>query len=211
MRTTHRIVLFTLMSLSTAVWASAQTEGIKETDRFIKTGRATSQSVAEARLRTKNALDAYNLLVQGSSKDMKGDYKKLLGTQKDMNNQVAEARKVIAEMEKQAAVYFTSRSRAVDQIKDNDLRDKAKSRVDDSQKEYDKVMASLKDGGEALTPFAQDLSDNIKYLGAELNPSSIASLQPQATKLNERGSNLLTQVDSAVSTANNYFSTLRAE
>ena len=211
MRTTHRIVLFMLVSLSMAAWAVAQTEGIKETDRFIKTGRATSQSVAEARLKTKNALDAYNLLVQGSSKDMKGDYKKLLSTEKTMNNQVAEVRKVIAEMEKQAAVYFTSRARAVDQIKDNDLRDQGKSRVNDSQKEYDKVIAALKEGGEALTPFASDLSDQIKYLGAELTPSATASLQPQATKLNERGSTLLTQVDTAVSTANTYFSTLKAE
>jgi hypothetical protein len=41
--------------------------------------------VAEARLKTKNALDAYNALVLGDSKDMKGDYKKLLNAQKDMN------------------------------------------------------------------------------------------------------------------------------
>lgn len=211
MRTTHRIVLFTVVSLSLAAWVVAQTEGIKETEKFVKAGRTTSQSVAEGRLKTKNALDAYNLLVQGNSTDMKGDYKKLLKTQKVMNDQVADVRKVIADMEKQAAVYFTSRSRAVEQIQDTDLRDKAKSRIGESQKEYDKVMASLKEGGEALTPFAQDLSDQIKYLGAELTPSAVASLQPQATKLNERGSTLLAQVDTAVATANNYFGTLRAE
>ena len=47
---------------------------------------------------------------------MKGDYKKLANAQKDMNNQVADAQKKVEEMDKQAAVYFTSRSTAVGHI-----------------------------------------------------------------------------------------------
>ena len=54
-----RVLTFALLSLFIPEWARAQgTEGIKETERFIKVGGATAQSVAEARLKTKNALDA---------------------------------------------------------------------------------------------------------------------------------------------------------
>jgi leucyl aminopeptidase (aminopeptidase T) len=198
--------------VTAATWAQAQsTEGIKETERFIKTGGATSQSVAEARLKTQQALDAYNSITTGDSKDLKSDYKKLLNAQKDMNNQVADARKKIEQMDKQAAVYFSGRSTAAGQIQDAALRDKAKTRLDDSQKGYDKVKAALREGGDALTPFSKDLSDQIKFLGQELNPSSAASLKPQAEKLNGRGSTLFTQADAAVTTANGYFNTLRSE
>jgi len=210
-RKTTRTVAFAAMALAVAAWGRAQTDSIKETDRFVKMGGSTSQAVAEARLKSKNALDAYNALVQGDTKDMKGDYRKLLSSAKNMSNQVAEAQKTVAEMDKQAAVYFTSRSTALGQIQDAALRDQAKSRLDASRAEYDKVKASLKDGGDALAPFTRDLTDQIKYLGAELTPGATASLRPQAEKLNERGANVFAQADNAVVTANKYFDTLRSE
>jgi hypothetical protein len=58
---------------------------------------------------------------------------------------------------------------------------------------------------------AADLSDEITFLGQELNPSSAASLKPQAEKLNGRGSTLFAQADTAVTTANWYFDTIRTE
>src|SRR5262249_49831346 len=213
MKTATSLLTFALLSLSAAGWARAQgTEGVKETDRFVKAGGDTSQAVAEARLKTQKALDAYNALVQGDAKDMKGDYKKLLSAQKDMNNEVANARKTADQMDKQAAVYFTSRATALNQIQDATLRNQAKSRLDGSQKEYnDKVKVALKEGNDALAPFAKDLSDQIKYLGQELSPSSAASLKPQAEKLNGRGGTLFAQADTAVTTANKYFGSLRTQ
>jgi hypothetical protein len=212
MKTAMRLIALAVLSMTAATWAQAQsTEGIKETERFIKTGGATSQSVAEARLKTQKALDAYNAITLGDSKDMKGDYKKLLNAQKDMNNQAADARKKIDEMDKQAAVYFTSRSTAVGQIQDASLRDKAKTRLDENQKGYDRVKVALRQGGDALAPFTKDLTDQIKFLGQELNPSSAASLKPQAEKLNGRGTTVFTQADAAVTTANGYFNGLKAE
>ncbi len=212
MKTTMRLLAFAVLGFSATTWAGAQsTEGIKETERFIKTGSATSQSIGEAQLKTKNALDTYNALVLGDSKDMKGEYKKLLSAQKGMNNQVADARKKIAEMDKQAAVYFTSRSAALGQIQDVALRDKAKTRLDQNQKEFEQVKVALRQGGDALAPFSKDLSDQITFLGQELNPSSAASLKPQADKLNGRGATLFAQADTAVATANRYFSTLSTQ
>jgi hypothetical protein len=199
------------MTLAVAVAGRAQTASIKETDRFIKNGGQTAQAVAEARLKTKVALDAYNALVQGDSKDMKSDYRKLLSSEKTMNSQVMDAQRTVADMDKQAAIYFTARSSALGQIQDPALRDLAKSRLDTSRQEYDKVKAALKDAGDALQPFSTDLVDNIKYLGAELTPAAATSLKPQADKLNERGANVFAQADNAVVTANKYFDTLRSE
>jgi hypothetical protein len=213
MKAVTRLLAVICLSVSIAGYARAQgTEGIKETERFVKTGGDTSQAIAEARLKTQKALGTYNDLVSGGSKDMKGDYKKLLSAQKDMNSQVADARKTVEQMDKQAAVYFTSRSTALSQIQDPGLRDKAKSRLDGSQKEYnDKVKVALKESNDALAPFAKDLSDQIKYLGQDLTPSAAASLKPQADKLNGRGTTLFAQADTAVTAANNYFKSLRTE
>jgi len=206
-----KTVVFAAMGLSASLSIFAQTDSIKETDRFIKAGGATAQAVAQTSLQTKSSLDAYNALLQGNSKDMKGDYKKLQNAQKDMNNHVADTRKTVDEMDKQAGVYFAARSEAIGQIQDLTMRDQAKSRLEASKMAYDNVKTSLKSAGDALAPFTKDLSDHIKYLGAELTPSAAASLKPQAETLNKHGETLFAQADGAVTTANKYFATLRAE
>jgi len=206
-----KTVVFAAIGLSASLSIFAQTDSIKETDRFIKAGGATAQAVAQTSLQTKSALDAYNALLQGNSKDMKGDYKKLQNAQKDMNNHVADTRKTVDEMDKQAGVYFAARSEAIGQIQDLTMRDQAKSRLEASKMAYDNVKTSLKSAGDALAPFTKDLSDHIKYLGAELTPSAAASLKPQAETLNKQGETLFAQADGAVTTANKYFATLRAE
>ena len=189
----------------------AQTQSIKEAERFIKTGGETAAAVADARLKTKNALDAYNVLVQGNSKDLKDDYKTLQKAEQDMNDHVADARKKIDEMDKQGAVYFTQRAAALATIQDAALRAQAKARLDASQKKYERVKAALRQSGEALKPFTKNLSDQISYLGGELTPAAAASLKPRATTLNKRGATVLARIENTVASANTYFNTLRAE
>jgi len=201
---------FVVVSLLVAARPFAQTEGIKEADKFIKSIESTSQSVTDARTKVKGALDAYNALVKGDSADMKGDYKKLVKAEKDMNGQVANARKTSNDMDKQAAVYFAARSTAIGQIQDASMRDQAKSRLADSQQAYDKVKTALKGAGNDLAPFAKDLSDHITYLGSELTPASAASLKPQGEQLNKQGDTLFAQTDKALTTATSYVSTLKA-
>src|SRR4029453_19214398 len=62
----------------------SRTQGLKETDRFVKAGNNAHASIANARLEAKHTLDMYNKLVTQPSKNMKGDYKKLMGAVDDM-------------------------------------------------------------------------------------------------------------------------------
>ena len=41
----------------------SRTQGLKETDKFVKAGGKTSEAVATAKLQTQKTLDAYNALV----------------------------------------------------------------------------------------------------------------------------------------------------
>src|SRR5512135_2484997 len=70
----------------------SRTQGLKETDRFVEAGGTTSQAIAEAKLQLQKTLNAYNALVTQPSKNMKGDYKKLLKEVDTMNEKVADAR-----------------------------------------------------------------------------------------------------------------------
>ena len=69
---------------------------------------------------------------------------------------------------------------------------------------------SLKEAGDALEPFRKDLADQITFLGSDLTPSAMTALQPNAQKLNARGTELLARIDKANAGANAYFQSLKA-
>jgi hypothetical protein len=190
-------------------WVSAQSDGIKDTERFVKSGTSMSEAVAGARLSAQTALDAHNLLIMGTSSNMKGEYKKLVYAADVMAKKVADAKKMAAEMDKQSAAYFTSRLAALGQIEDPKLRDLAKTRLEASQKEYEAIKVQLRAASDSLAPFAKSLNDQIRYLGAELTPGAADSLATEATTLTDRGHDVFAQADAAVNAANLYFNALR--
>ena len=49
----------------------SRTQGLKETDRFVKAGESTTQSVTTGKMQLQKTLDAYNSLVTQPSKDMR--------------------------------------------------------------------------------------------------------------------------------------------
>jgi signal transduction protein with GAF and PtsI domain len=189
----------------------SRTQGLKETDRFVKAGRTTSQAITDGKLQLQKTLDAYNGLVTQPSKDMKGDYKRLLKAMDSMNTKVGDARQKIDAMQKNADVYFTGRAETIKNIQDASLQSQAQQRLKTNQDEFAGVLESLRDAGAALEPFRKQLADQITYLGSDLTPSAMTSLKPQAEKLNAQGTEVFAKTDQALAKADSYFQGLRAE
>jgi hypothetical protein len=204
-------VLVLAAALTAQTTERSRTQGLKETDQFIKAGGNTSEAVAEAKLQVQKTLDAYNTLVTQPSQDMKGSYKKLLKSVDGMNDKVTDAREKIEAMQKTGETYFGGRAETIKSIQDPSLQKQAQERLTANQQQFAGVLESLRDGGTALEPFRKQLADQITYLGSDLNPSATASLKPQAEKLNAQGAEVFAKVDQSIAKANAYFKSLRAE
>jgi predicted nucleic acid-binding Zn-ribbon protein len=204
-------VLPAAVALSAQTAERSRTQGLKETDEFLKAGKATSESVGEAKLLMQKTVDAYNALVTQPSKDMKGDYKKLMKAMDSMNEKVADARGKIDAMQVTSSTYFSGRAETIKSIQDPALQKQAQDRLATNQKDFAAVMDALRESGKALEPFRKQLADQITYLGSDLNPSATASLKPEAEKLNAHGAEVFGKVDQATAKANSYFQSLRPE
>jgi len=127
-----------------------------------------------------------------------------------MNARVAEAKQKVDLMQQAADTYFTGRAETIKNIQNQDLQDRAKQRMTESQKQFEGVLQSLRAGAQELEPFRKDLADQITYLGSDLTPSAMTSLKPNADKLNAQGTVIFEKTDKAIGTANAYFEGLRA-
>lgn len=189
----------------------SRTQGLKETDRFVKSGTTTSRALTDGRMQLQKTLDTYNGLVTQPSTNMKGDYKKLLKAMDSMNDKVADARQKVEAMQKAGDTYFSGRAETIKNIQDPALLGQAQKRLKDNQSQFATVLQSLRDASTALEPFRKQLADQITYLGSDLTPSAMTSLKPQAEKLNTQGSQLFKTTDEAIAKADSYFQSIRAE
>ena len=188
----------------------SRTQGIKETERFVKAGNNAHASIANARLETKNTLDRYNKLVTQPSTNMKGDYKKLLGAVDDMKEEIADARLEITNMRGHGDTYFTGRETTNKGIQDQQLQSSAATRLATSRKDFDTVLASLRTAGDAVEVFRMALADQITFLGSDLTPTAMTALKPVAEKLNRQGDETLGKLDAANAALRSYLDGLKA-
>jgi chromosome segregation ATPase len=187
----------------------SETEGLKETATFLKAGTETSSAVTQGKMQVQKTLAAYNTLVTQPSKDMKGDYKKLLAAAKDTDQKVTDAQERITTMEAAGNTYFTGRAATIKDIQSTELREQAQQRLDVNQKQYATMLGSLREAGQSLHTLRTDLDNQITYLGSDLTPSAMTSLKPQAQKLNDRGAQVLAKADQAIAATDKYFDSIR--
>jgi len=188
----------------------SRTQGLKETDRFVKSGATISQKVAAAKAQAKTTRDAYNILLTQPSKNMKSDYKRLMKAKDAMDAKVADARAKLDDMQRMGDAYFSGRAESIKGIQDAGLQKQAQQRLEDNQKAYAGVVDGLRAAGDALEPFRKQLDDQIIYLGSDLSPSGTASLKANSEKLNHQGDEAFAKIDDAVKRADEYFQSMKS-
>jgi hypothetical protein len=188
----------------------SRTEGLRETDRFIRAGEQTTAAVGTAKTEVERTLAAYNTLISNPSTDMRRDYRNLMRSVDQMNRRVGEARTRIGSMQAAADVYYKGRGLTVKGIVDPQLQGQAQQRMEQSQKDFAAVLTALREAGDALEPVRKQLADQITFLGSDLNPSATASLKPQAEKLNANAKEVFARTDAAIARANAFFNGLRS-
>ncbi len=189
----------------------AGTEGIKQGERFAKTGDETVRAVVEARDQIRKTLDAYNALVTQPTQDAKGDYKKLGKNLSNATEKIAAVKPKTDAMNAQAEAYFKLWGSQVANIGDANLKARGEERIASTRKEYDGILAKLREAAATLDPFLKDLGDHINFLGSDLRPEALASLKGDAEKLNNTGKTLFGQTDATISSANTFFAPLKAK
>lgn len=207
-----------MVCLLTPLVASAQqapqrsrTEGLRETERFIRAGEQATAAVGTAKTEVERTLTAYNTLVSQPSKDMRRDYRNLMRSVDSMNRRVTEATTRIGAMQAAADVYYQGRGLTIKDIRDKQLQSQAQQRMEQNQKDFDGVLTALREAGNALEPVRKQLEDQITFLGSDLNPSATASLKPQAEKLNAGAAAVFARTDAATTSAVTFFSALRSQ
>jgi hypothetical protein len=77
-------------------------------------------------------------------------------------------------------------SKELTEIGNAKIREKAQGRLTDSQKQFDKIIATAAEAKEEVLPFVSDAKDIVIYLGADLSGEAVETLSGAIWKLGNR-------------------------
>jgi chromosome segregation ATPase len=208
------VVALTALALASGREARAQVlnrdpESVKTTDRLIKSAEDLVKQVSSAKDELDKTLATYNSIFAAESDKVKSIYSDIEKAIEKCEKQKDEVQKRLDAMKLEGDAYFASRKAANDAISDADLRKKSEDRLAETRKQYDEIFERARKSRADYEPFVKSLRDQWTYLGHDLNTSGIASLKPDAEKLNAQAKTLLAEITEGMKKATEYIDSLR--
>ncbi len=199
-----------LAALALASTVGAQSdEGVKQVERVVKASGNTVKAIADTKLQLKKTMDVYNSLFAEDAKDHKKIYKNIQKEMESTNKRRTKIGEEAAKMNAEAETFFKDWTNSAAAIESPDLRKRSEERLEATKASYAEIGTVGQKAGDLYGPFMKALQDQITYLASDLNPAAIASLKPDAAKLNERANELIKSIDDTIYTANKNIGALR--
>jgi hypothetical protein len=112
-------------------------------------------------------------------------------------------------MSTEADTLFKQWTDSAAAIENADLRKKSEDRLAATKASYAEIGTVGQKASDLYGPFMKDLQDQVTFLGHDLNADAVASLKPEAAKINEAASKLIQSIDDTITTANTNIGALR--
>lgn len=188
--------------LCVAATAQAQDEGVKRVEQLTKKARSMVDAIATARQQLVKTMDVYNTLMAEGATDRKGAYKKL---QQEMATTTERRAAIVtraSDVELEAEALFKGWTDSLAAIGDPALRQRSEQRLAATKAHLAEIRSVGQKAADVYSPVFKKLDDQVTYLGHDLNASAVASLKPDAAKLNGEVEELLKRIDDTIATAN---------
>jgi Protein of unknown function (DUF2959) len=189
----------------------AQDEGVKQVEQLIKKANAGVESINDTKLQLQKTMDAYNAVLAPDVKDRRDAYKKLQKEVATSEKKRAVVSTRNGEMNVEAGNLFKNWEGSTAAIQDPELRQRSQERLAQAKKRYSEIQANGQGAARLYTPFMKALQDQVTYLGHDLNAGAVASLKPEADKLNVQAKELYSAIDKTTAAATSNISQLRAD
>jgi hypothetical protein len=196
---------------ATTVGITAQDEGVKLIQELIKTAKAEVQSIDSAKLQLQKTMDAYNAVMAPEVKDRREAYKQLQKEMANTEKRRADVSTRSTKMNAEADKLFKSWQESTASIQSPDLRKRSEDRLKKTQDRFAELRQTGQNASSLYESFMKTMQDQVVYLGHDLNPGAVASLKPDADKLNAQAKDLYGAIDKITTAANTNISRLNSE
>jgi hypothetical protein len=210
--TSTAVVLSLVIAGGTSMALLAQgDEGLKQVQNLIKKANTTVEAVNDTKAQIQKTMDAYNVVLAPETADRRDAYKKLQKEMTSTDKKRMETQKKADDMNLEADKLFKSWEGSTAAIQNPDLRKRSEERLQKTKDRYSEIRQSGQSASTLYSPFVKSLQDQVAFLGHDLNAGAVASLKPDADKLNAQAKELYAAIDKVTTAATNNINRLKPE
>jgi hypothetical protein len=199
------ILLFApLYGCQSAMYRALESVGIEKRDLLTRRVTQARDSQTAAKKQFASALDQFRALVNVEGGDLERIYDRLNDEYKDAQRRAEEVSDRIAAVETVARDLFAEWESELDRYSDANLRRDSQRLLNDTQKRYSTLIASMKRAERSMRPVLEMLQDRVLALKHNLNARAIGQLKGELTQIENKTSTLMRDMERAIAEADEF-------
>ena len=197
-----------LNGCSSAYYGAMEKIGIHKRDILVDRVEDARDAQAEAQQQFKSALEEFSSVVQVEETDLKKAYEKLNFEYEQSEEAAQNVSDRIDKVESVAEALFREWEEELELYKSAELKRASSRQLRETKGRYDKMLMSMHQAESSMTPVLRTFRDNVLFLKHNLNAQAIGSLRMEFTNLKGEINRLITKMNAAIETSNNFISNL---
>jgi hypothetical protein len=198
-----------LCACQSAYYAAWEKVGVEKRDILVDRVEDAKDSQQEAQQQFSSALEQFSQLINFDGGELQGVYEKLKdqfeASQASADNVSARIDKV----ESVADALFNEWQSELDKYNNATLRRNSQLKLKDTQRRYDKLVASMRKAESKMVPVLSALQDNVLYLKHNLNAKAVGALQGEFSGIKKDIGQLIKEMNSAIAQSNDFIASMK--
>ena len=202
------IAFSSLAGCQSTYYSTMEKFGVHKRDIMVNRVSEARDSQEEAKEQFASALERFSSVLDFKGGTLEEKYKKVKAELDQSEKKARDVHKRIAAVEDVSEALFDEWEDELDQYSSASLRQSSKRQLDQTKKEYTKLIAAMKKAESKIDPVLRPLRDQVLYLKHNLNARAISSLQSELVHIETDVTVLIKEMEAAIREADSFIRTL---
>lgn len=197
-----------LVGCQSAYYSTMEKLGVHKRDIMVDRVSEARDSQEDAKEQFASALERFSSVLDFKGGTLEEKYKKVKAELDQSEKKASDVHKRIAAVEDVSDALFDEWEDELDQYSSATLRQSSKRQLDQTKKQYSKLIAAMKKAESKIDPVLRPLRDQVLYLKHNLNARAISSLQSELVHIETDVTVLIKEMEASIREADSFIRTL---
>ena len=200
---------FLLMGCETTYYNAMEQVGVHKRDILIDRIEDVQDAQQEGKEQFQSALDQFKAVVDFDGGELEALYRKLNDEYEDSEDAAETIRSRIDSVESVAGALFEEWEKELNQYSSKSLRRDSQLQLKSTQRQYQRLIGSMRKAEESIAPVLNTFKDNVLYLKHNLNARAINSLKGELNNVNSDVTSLLASMQKSINESDAFIKQIR--
>lgn len=195
------LALLAGVSCKTVYYGTMEGLGIHKRDILVDKVGDARDAQASAQEQFEDALTSFGKVVDYDGGNLEKEYNRLNKAYEKSEHEAQKVRDRIDEVESVSKALFKEWDNELDQYSSKELRQASQKQFDETRKQYNAMMATMKKAAASMDPVLTAFGDQVLFLKHNLNSRAIAGIQGEADKIEMQVNDLILEMEKSIAEA----------